>query len=81
MEDRVVEFIRGLRAAGVRVSLSESIDAMQAIGVLGIQDKDIFRESLRATLVKEHDDRPFLKSSSRSTSAAAARRCRMRWKI
>ena len=31
---------------------------MQAVGVLGIQDKDVFRESLRATLVKDSDDRP-----------------------
>ncbi len=58
MDDRVVDFIRGLRAAGVRVSLSESIDALNAVGVLGIQNKNVFRESLRATLVKEQDDRP-----------------------
>lgn len=58
MEQRVVEFIRGMRAAGVRISLAESIDALQAVGVLGIQDKDVFRESLRATLVKDSDDRP-----------------------
>lgn len=58
MENRVVEFIRGMRAAGVRISLAESIDAMQAIGVLGIQDKNVFRESLRATLVKDSEDRP-----------------------
>ena len=58
MEQRVVEFIRGMRAAGVRISLAESIDAMQAVGVLGIQDKAIFRESLRATLVKDSDNRP-----------------------
>ncbi|MEJ2751895.1 MAG: VWA domain-containing protein [Chloroflexota bacterium] len=58
MEQRVIEFIRGMRAAGVRISLAESIDAMHAVGVLGIQDKSIFRESLRATLVKDSDDRP-----------------------
>jgi uncharacterized protein with von Willebrand factor type A (vWA) domain len=58
MEKRVVDFIRGLRAAGVRVSLAESIDAMQAVGVLGIQDKTVFRESLRATLVKDSEARP-----------------------
>ncbi|MEM7118536.1 MAG: VWA domain-containing protein [Chloroflexota bacterium] len=56
MENRVVEFIRGLRAAGVRVSLAESVDAMRAVEVLGVTQKDTFRESLRATLVKESDD-------------------------
>ncbi|MCP4425480.1 MAG: VWA domain-containing protein [Chloroflexi bacterium] len=56
MDNRVVEFVRGLRAAGVRVSLAESVDAMNAIETLGIADKVAFRESLRATLVKESDD-------------------------
>jgi uncharacterized protein len=57
MEQRIVEFIRGLRAAGVRVSLAESMDAIQAVGVLGITDKDVFQATLRATLIKESDDR------------------------
>jgi uncharacterized protein with von Willebrand factor type A (vWA) domain len=56
MDKRVVEFIRGLRAAGVRVSLAESVDALNAVGTLGVTDKEIFRSSLRATLVKERDD-------------------------
>lgn len=56
MDKRVVEFIRGLRAAGVRVSMAESVDAMRAVEKLGIQDKTLFRESLRATLVKAADD-------------------------
>ena len=56
MDDRVVEFVRGLRAAGVRVSLAESVDALHAVQLLGIEDKNLFRESLRTTLVKEADD-------------------------
>jgi uncharacterized protein with von Willebrand factor type A (vWA) domain len=56
MDKRVVEFIRGLRAAGVRVSLAESVDAMQAVGALGVTDKDVFRNALQATLVKDADD-------------------------
>src|SRR5690606_17212025 len=58
MDDRVVEFVRGLRAAGVRISLAESIDAFHAVEKLGITQKGTFRESLRATLVKERDDFP-----------------------
>lgn len=58
MDDRVVEFIRGLRAAGVRVSLAESVDAMKGIETLGITDKDTFHALLRSTLVKERDDFP-----------------------
>ena len=56
MDNRVVEFIRGLRAAGVRVSLAESMDAMEAVGALGITNKDVFRSSLRTTLVKDSED-------------------------
>lgn len=55
MDQRIIEFIRGLRAAGVRVSLAESMDALNAVGALGVTDKEIFRSSLRATLVKESD--------------------------
>ncbi len=56
MDERIIEFVRGLRAAGVRVSVSESIDALRAVHVLGIQDKERFRGSMRATLVKDADD-------------------------
>jgi uncharacterized protein with von Willebrand factor type A (vWA) domain len=56
MDDRVVEFVRGLRAAGVRVSLAESVDAMHAIEALGVAEKDVFRQSLRSTLIKKSDD-------------------------
>ena len=56
MDDRIIEFVRGMRAAGVRVSMAESADAMRAVEVLGVADKDLFRQSLRATLVKESDD-------------------------
>src|SRR5690349_20313557 len=58
MDDRIVEFIQALRAAGVRVSLAESADSMRAIEQLGITDRDLFRSALRTTLVKEHADFP-----------------------
>jgi hypothetical protein len=58
MEDRIIDFVRGLRAAGVRVSMAESVDAMQAVKLLGITEKERFRKSLRATLIKESDDFP-----------------------
>ena len=56
MDKRIVEFIAALRAAGVRISLAESADAFQAIDHLGIQDRDVFRISLRSTLVKDNPD-------------------------
>lgn len=53
MEERIVQFIAALRAGGVRVSLAESADALNAVDLLGVQERDAFKLSLRATLVKE----------------------------
>jgi hypothetical protein len=54
MDKRTVDFIRCLRAAGIRISLAESQDALQAVDELGVMDRDAFREGLRTTLIKEH---------------------------
>ena len=40
MEERMVEFIAGLRASGVRISVAESADAFRAIESLGIHDRE-----------------------------------------
>jgi uncharacterized protein with von Willebrand factor type A (vWA) domain len=58
MENRIVKFIAALRGGGVRISLAESADAFVAVDNLGIQDREAFRLSLRATLVKEAKDLP-----------------------
>jgi uncharacterized protein with von Willebrand factor type A (vWA) domain len=58
MDSRIVHFITALRASGVRVSLAESQDAMYAIDALGVEDREVFRLSLKATLVKEAKDGP-----------------------
>ncbi len=58
MEDRIVEFIAGLRAAGVRVSLAESADAFRAVEQVGIANKELFKATLQATLVKDAADVP-----------------------
>jgi len=56
MQKRMVEFIRALRAAGIRISLAESQDAMFGVEHTGIRDVDTFKNTLKATLVKEHND-------------------------
>lgn len=56
MEQRMVEFIRALRAAGVRISVAESQDALNGIGKVGIFDPTVFKTALKSTLVKEHHD-------------------------
>jgi hypothetical protein len=56
MEGRILKLSAALRASGVRVSLAESADAFSAIDQLGVQDRDTFRLSLRATLIKDARD-------------------------
>ncbi len=58
MEERIIRFIAALRAAGVRVSLSESTDAFQAVSHLGVKDRNYFKIGLQTTLIKESKDFP-----------------------
>ncbi|GAB4467497.1 MAG: VWA domain-containing protein [Anaerolineales bacterium] len=58
MESRILQLISALRASGVRVSLAESAEAFSAVDLMGIQDREQFRLSLRATLIKDVKDIP-----------------------
>ncbi len=58
MDQRIIDFIAGLRAAGVRISVAESEDAFKATRCMGIAEREVFQDSLRTTLVKEAKDRP-----------------------
>jgi len=60
MEERIVEFATVLRRNGIRVSLSENMDAFRALELLGIGNPLLFRNALRTTLVKRTSDvKPF----------------------
>jgi len=53
MESRILQLIAALRASDVRVSLAETAEAFSAVDLMGIQDRESFRLSLRATLIKD----------------------------
>lgn len=53
MDERIVQFIRALRATGVRISVAESADALRAVEQVGVMDREVFKAALRAALVKE----------------------------
>ena len=57
MRDVTLRFISDLRAAGLRISVSESMDAVRAVAAVGVE-RDPLREALAASLVKEEEDRP-----------------------
>jgi len=52
VEARLVEFVEVLRQNGLKVSLSETQDAARAVAVMGVDDRQIFRATLQATLCK-----------------------------
>ncbi len=52
--DLLSGFIAELRNAGLPVSLTENLDAMEAVQHIPIGDREAFKYSLAATLVKNH---------------------------
>ncbi|WP_129671769.1 VWA domain-containing protein [Candidatus Chloroploca sp. Khr17] len=56
MDRRITEFIAALRAAGIRVSLAETADAMRAIEQAGITDRRLFELVMQTSLIKDAKD-------------------------
>src|SRR2546426_3122568 len=56
MEERILEFIGDLRRAELRISTSEALDALSASAEVGLTDRETFKSTLAATLVKEARD-------------------------
>ncbi|MFQ5696955.1 MAG: VWA domain-containing protein [Myxococcota bacterium] len=58
MQKKIVEFTNLLRKSGVRVSVSEAIDAFRSLDELPLEDRELFRDALRTSMVKRGDDIP-----------------------
>ena len=58
MQQKIIDFTNLLRKSGVRVSVAEAIDAFEALDQLPLEDREIFRDALRSTMVKRGDDIP-----------------------
>lgn len=56
MDQRIAEFTALLRSNGLRVSMSEQLDAFRAVRGLGVADRILLRDLLRATMVKRSAD-------------------------
>src|SRR5688500_4162370 len=54
MLDLLSGFIQELRRAGLPVSLTENLDAMEAVKHIPLEDREAFKYALAATLVKNH---------------------------
>jgi len=56
VEERILEFIGDLRRAELRISTAEALDALAASAEVGLLDRETFKSTLAATLVKEARD-------------------------
>src|SRR3954465_4684468 len=52
MLDLMAGFVQELRKAGIPVSLTENLDAMEAVRHIPIEDREAFKFALAATMVK-----------------------------
>lgn len=60
MRENLHRFFRAARGAGVRVSPSESIDAMKAVADVGFSDRAVLRDTLLLTLAKTQEEKQSL---------------------
>jgi uncharacterized protein with von Willebrand factor type A (vWA) domain len=56
--DHHIAFVDALRSAGLTISLSEALDAAEAIRAVPLDDREVLRAVYAATVVKRHQHRP-----------------------
>jgi uncharacterized protein with von Willebrand factor type A (vWA) domain len=56
MQKKVIEFTNLLRKSGIRVSVAEAIDAFNALDELSLDDREVFQDALRSSMVKRGDE-------------------------
>jgi hypothetical protein len=56
MDIVINDFVQLLRRHGLRVSPAESLDALRALWLVGLGERELVRDTLRATLVKSGED-------------------------
>ena len=57
MEQVLQNLIIALRGSGVRISVSESIDAMHAVKLIGFENRPLLKHSLSAALAKSQGEK------------------------
>jgi len=58
VQKKILEFTNILRKSGIRVSTAEAIDAFEALDELSVDQREIFRDALRTTMVKRGEEVP-----------------------
>ena len=58
LADNIVFFARALRRAGIKIGPGTIADAIDAVRLIGIGDRDAFYAALQCVFVKRHEDQP-----------------------
>jgi uncharacterized protein with von Willebrand factor type A (vWA) domain len=58
LAQNVLHFARLLRRVGLRVGAADSLAALQALTLIDISDRDSVHDSLRAVMIRRHEDLP-----------------------
>jgi uncharacterized protein with von Willebrand factor type A (vWA) domain len=56
VQNKIIEFTNILRKSGIRVSTAEAIDAFKALDELSLDEREIFKDALRGTMVKRGEE-------------------------
>jgi uncharacterized protein with von Willebrand factor type A (vWA) domain len=57
MDQILEDFICALRGSGIRISISESTDAMRAVALMGYQDREVLKDALSVALAKSQTEK------------------------
>ena len=57
MDQILEDFISALRGSGIRISISESTDAMRALELMGYGDRGVLKDALSAALAKSQTEK------------------------
>jgi uncharacterized protein with von Willebrand factor type A (vWA) domain len=63
MDETLERFIRALRGSGVRISVSEYIDAVHTVELIGYGERDALRDALSAVLAKSLEEKEIFDNS------------------
>jgi uncharacterized protein with von Willebrand factor type A (vWA) domain len=57
MDQILEDFISALRGSGIRISISESTDALRAVALMGYQDRGVLKDALSVALAKSQTEK------------------------
>jgi uncharacterized protein with von Willebrand factor type A (vWA) domain len=58
LEKALIDFAGRLRSAGIQVSTAETVEAGRVVELVGLEDRETFKDALRSVLIKRSGDAP-----------------------